>query len=332
MRNAVAVYAVLAAIAAALPAMSLAISPALAASERDRNDCNTDDPPRMIRGWTAVIEDAGETATDRGLALYKRGFAYIAKGEIDRAIADYDEAIRLDPNSGAIFNERGIAYKARGDFDRAIADLTEGIRLAPGNADIYYNRGNTRIEKGELAEAIADYDNAIRLGPKDIIGVTKDEAITRLATDRIKASYFGARAMTKSFLGRFEDAATDYTRFVQLDPDNAYGMLWLYLARARSGQPNGAAELQSNASMLKPADWPFPVVELFLGRRTAAATLATATSPDDRCEAQYYVGEWHLLRGDHSAALPALKSAAGTCPKGFNEYRLAQAELKRLGQ
>jgi hypothetical protein len=109
-------------------------------------------------------------------------------------------------------------------------------------------------------------------------------------------------------------------------------VLRLYLARARSGQQIGAAELQSNASALKQTDWPFPVVELFLGRRTAAATLAAATKPDQRCEAQYYIGEWSLLRDDRTAALSALQAAADTCPKDFDEYLLAQSELKHLGR
>jgi hypothetical protein len=78
--------------------------------------------------------------------------------------------------------------------------------------------------------------------------------------------------------------------------------------------------LQSNASALKQSDWPFPAVELFLGRRTATATLAAATKPDERCEAQYYIGEWYLLHDDKTCAPPALEAAAGPCPKNFDEY------------
>ena len=69
------------------------------------------------------------------------------------------------------------------------------------------------------------------------------------------------------------------------------------------------------------------MVELFLGRRTATATLAAASKPDERCEAQYYIGEWYLLHDDKTAAPPALEAAADTCPKNFDEYQLAQAEL-----
>lgn len=105
-----------------------------------------------------------------------------------------------------IFNERGLADKAKGDVDRAIADLNEAIRLNSGNADIHYNRGHMLMEKGDLDRAIADFDEAIRLGPNSIIAIAKDDAITRLTIDRIKANYFGIRGQAKFLLTSFADA------------------------------------------------------------------------------------------------------------------------------
>jgi len=93
-------------------------SPATTASERDRDDCSGNDPALMIRGCTQVIEDASESDSNRALALHMRGLAYVARGDNDRAITDYNEAIRLNPTYGLTFNERGLAYKAKGDVDR----------------------------------------------------------------------------------------------------------------------------------------------------------------------------------------------------------------------
>jgi hypothetical protein len=75
----------------------------------------------------------------------------------------------------------------------------------------------------------------------------------------------------------------------------------------------------------------FPVIELFLDLRTPADTLAAAIKPDEQCEAQYYLGEWHLLRDDRAASIEALRKSVETCPKGFIEFDGAVAELKRLG-
>jgi rhomboid protease GluP len=57
---------------------------------------------------------------------------------------------------------------------------------------------------------------------------------------------------------------------------------------------------------------------------------AAAGKPGDKCEAEFYIGEWHLLRGNNADARSALQAAADTCPKGFVEYDGAVAELKRL--
>ncbi len=168
----------------------------------------------MIHGCTQVIEDASESDSNRALALYMRGLAYVARGDNDRAIADYNEAIRLNPTNGLTFNERGLAYKAKGDLDRAIADLNEAVRFNSSNADIHYNRGHMLMEKGDLDRAIADFDEAIRLGPDSIIATAKDDAITRLTVDRIKANYFGIRGQAKFLLANFADAASDYGRFI----------------------------------------------------------------------------------------------------------------------
>ncbi len=59
------------------------------------------------------------------------GLAYDAKNNHDRAIADFNEAIRLNPKYTFAFNNRGNAYDAKNDHDRAIADYTEAIRLDP---------------------------------------------------------------------------------------------------------------------------------------------------------------------------------------------------------
>lgn len=119
-------------------------------------------------------------------------------------------------------------------------------------------------------------------------------------------------------------------RAVQQRPGEPYAVLWLYLVRARSQAGAARRELEVNTMKLDQRTWPYPAAELLLGRRTPAATLAAAGNRDDRCEAQFYIGEWHVLRGDRTRAVAALKIAADTCPKDFVEHAGARAELQRL--
>jgi rhomboid protease GluP len=76
--------------------------------------------------------------------------------------------------------------------------------------------------------------------------------------------------------------------------------------------------------------WPFPVIEFYLGNRSAAEMMSAASTPSEQCEAQFYLGERHLLRGNRAAATTHLRVAASTCPKNFYEYHGATAELKRI--
>ena len=62
-------------------------------------------------------------------------------GRYDKAIADYDEAIRLNPNDASAYYERGQAWHSKDDLDKAIADYDEAIRLDPRHARAYTIRG-----------------------------------------------------------------------------------------------------------------------------------------------------------------------------------------------
>ena len=68
-------------------------------------------------------------------------------GQYDRAIQDYDQAIRLNPNWAEAFNNRGRAYSDKGQHDRAIQDLDQAIRLNPNFAEAFYNRGHAYADK-----------------------------------------------------------------------------------------------------------------------------------------------------------------------------------------
>src|SRR5262245_36367361 len=77
---------------------------------------------QQIKGCTAVIQSGRETTYNLAVAFYNRANAYSAKGDKDRAIQDYDHAIRLNPQYARAFSNRGIEYAHKGDKDRAIQD------------------------------------------------------------------------------------------------------------------------------------------------------------------------------------------------------------------
>jgi len=120
------------------------------------------------RGLDRAIADfdqAIQLDPNHATALTKRGDAHAAKGDHDRAIADYDRAIKIDPNNADLFNSRGTAYNAKGDRDRAIASYSRAIAINPSDAKAFYNRANAYYAKNDRDRAMADYDSAIALNP-----------------------------------------------------------------------------------------------------------------------------------------------------------------------
>jgi tetratricopeptide (TPR) repeat protein len=109
---------------------------------------------------------SGETGSrGRAVAYYHRGQAWLNTGEYDRAIADFDASIRLDPASAWTWNNRGTAWYFKGDRDRAFADFDAAVQRDPEYAIAWHNRGEVRKDKGDFNGAIADYSKAIGLDP-----------------------------------------------------------------------------------------------------------------------------------------------------------------------
>ncbi|MFB0535167.1 MAG: tetratricopeptide repeat protein [Anaerolineae bacterium] len=154
-------------------------------------------------------------------AYNNRGNAYADKGDLDRAIADYDQAIQLQPDLAAAYNNRGTAYGQKGDYDRAIADFDWAIKLQPDLAEAYNNRGLTYRRKGEIDRAIADYDQAIQLQP-----------------DYADAHF--NRGLAYADDGDNDHAIADFTKAIKLEPDDAGAYYNRGLTYKQNGQENKA--------------------------------------------------------------------------------------------
>ena len=88
-------------------------------------------------------------------------------GEYQKAIADYAEAIRLDPNFPKAYNNRGAAYLDLGEYEDAIADHTEALRIDRNYYPAYHGRGLAYHDLGDYEQAIADFESYLGLAPPD---------------------------------------------------------------------------------------------------------------------------------------------------------------------
>ena len=180
----------------------------------------------------AIALDAGRAAI-----YHNRGTVRQALNEPDGALDDYTRAIALEPRSPRSYLNRGTVYSAGGSFGAAAADFSRAIELAPGLEGAHFRRGLARRKLGDLPGAIADYTRAIELSPKDpepyyqrgcvraeledharAIG-DLDEAISR------RYSHGPAhlrRALSQLKLGKRAEAARDFRRFLELEPESGH--------------------------------------------------------------------------------------------------------------
>lgn len=194
------------------------------------------------------------------------------------------------------------------DGEASLAACTNLIKHEADNASAYFDRAATREQMGDIARAIADYSKAAELAPKH-------------------ADYARSLGVARYEAGEFPAAARDLRRAVELS-DDIYAMLFRYLARGRANE-DGGEELLANIGRLKTKEWPYAVAELYLGKRSATATLDAADKPEEKCEAHFYIGQWHLLKGQSDDGVNEMRIASDTCPRTFFEASVARAELGR---
>jgi tetratricopeptide (TPR) repeat protein len=130
-----------------------------------------------------------------------RDMARRKRGDSDKALTNPGKAVRLDPKHAVTYYNRGIARQTRGEFDKALADFNQSIRFDPQHANAFSARGALLQNKGDLEKAIADYDEAIRLDPK-------------------QAAAHANRGIAWQKLGRYDIASADWKEAIRLDPKN----------------------------------------------------------------------------------------------------------------
>ena len=109
------------------------------------------------------LQPGDQDGRANALAFYNRGLAYWDQSEFDKALADYEQAIRINPGYAPTYYNRGLAYFEQRDYDRAIADLNQAINGKPDYTSAFNIRGLSYIGKGETDRGIQDFDQAIRL-------------------------------------------------------------------------------------------------------------------------------------------------------------------------
>ncbi|WP_257169251.1 tetratricopeptide repeat protein [Bradyrhizobium sp. SRS-191] len=133
-----------------------------------------------LDGAIADFDEAVQLAP-RNADLYRyRARDLGRRGRWDRAVADYEKAIRLDPNNPALLHDRALALQQTGELDEALVDLDRAVRMSFSDADLYSDRGAVWLAKGRYDRALADFNQALKLNPELATAVARrDDALAR---------------------------------------------------------------------------------------------------------------------------------------------------------
>ena len=233
---------------------------ASAQTAQERAWCEGEDAvtiDQRIEGCSAVIKAGRERGEKLAEAFNTRGIGYRLKGEYDRAIQDYNQAIRINAKFATAYNNRAIAYDTKGDYDRAIADYEQAIKLKP-SAEAYFNRGNAHLGKSHYDRAIDDYNQAIKLKPdfaaafdnrcwaRAVVGILKpaladcNQALRLMPNN---PATLDSRGFVFLKMTNFDAAVSDYDAVLRSDPKLAFALYGRGLARLRNDDPSGEADV-----------------------------------------------------------------------------------------
>jgi tetratricopeptide (TPR) repeat protein len=105
------------------------------------------------------------------LACYNNAILKEKLNDIQGALADYDQAISLDPKLAEAYNSRALLKNTElNDIQGALVDYNQAIFLNPKDSKALGNRANVKAyELNDIQGALADYNQAISITPKDSI-------------------------------------------------------------------------------------------------------------------------------------------------------------------
>ena len=122
--------------------------------------------------------------------------------QYEKAIADHNQAIEINPEYTKAYNNRGIAYTELKQYKQAMADFDLAIEIDPKYAETYFNRGRVYVRLKQYKRAIIDYDLAIEINPE-------------------YADAYNNRGTTYAELKQYEQAIADYDRVIEINSEDA---------------------------------------------------------------------------------------------------------------
>ena len=191
----------------------------------------------LLAAVLAAGASADAVAEDVILLRAREGAAALMRGQYDKAVASYDEALTApeiaDFIEASIYSDRGVAKWRLNQTKEAIDDFNKSIQLSPENAAVYNNRGNALMDLGHPDEAVKDFDRAVALSPN-------------------YGAAYNNRGNARVALGQYALAFQDFRKAVELMPQSAVPFNGRGMAHAELKRYHAAVRDLSRAISVNP--------------------------------------------------------------------------------
>lgn len=291
--------------------LSVADTTAAGAAEAPSRDLRN-----TIKQLTEMLQ-SGQLPPDKmGQILRKRGSAYSKAGEQDRAINDFNSAIKIKSDDSSAFTGRGKAFQRKREYDKALADFTKAIDLEKA--------GNPQPDCNKFQDAV----NILRCQQYT-------EAERAHSGSRLSWSYVHRGDAYKE-KGEFDLAIADYSEAIRLTP-NAY---LIYLFRGNAHQLNGNLDLalsdMNEAARLVPEDGATRVfrgdVLFVMGKNNEALASYNEAMRLNAKAVHSRRGVIHYINGDYASAAEDFRTSLDKNPKDSYSALWLFIVRARMGQ
>ena len=275
----------------------------------------------------------------------KQAIEYSKEKSWDQAIANYREALKLEPNDAVTHYDLALALKYSGTPAQAVLEFQSALKLKPKWAEAHYGLGATYFDLHDPASAIKELKTAEALQPGN---VEANRLLARIyskqndAQDAVRelrgalaakpsAELYVELGLAEAQLGNSEAAAREFRRALQLDPRYANAHMILGVILRRQGDHAGALAQFRKAAELAPDD---PEAQFNLGKELkadgdktgaiAAFRRAIELKPDYE-QAHYNLGLTLHAQGENAEAKKELSEVSG-----LHDYRIHLSQTKLL--
>jgi protein O-mannosyl-transferase len=207
-------------------------------------------------------------------------------GKVDEAIPYFQKALQLNPDYTEALNNLGSALLQEGKVDQAIARFQKALQIDPDSVEAYGNLGNAMLQEDKVDEAIAQYQKALQLSPHN-------------------ANLYNNLGNALSRQGHFEQAMAQYQAAIKLEPNNPSflnNLAWLLATCPEARVRNGRQAVQLAERVCQLTDYEQPQLIC-----TLAAAYAEAGRFEDAVATSERAHELAVAVGQQALALQSQK-------------------------